>query len=176
MTILLTGATGFVGRQVAARFIADGTPLRIAVRDRDRAPAGASFFPIGDLSGAIAWNPALSGVETVIHLAARVHVMHEEARDPLAAYRAVNRDATLTLARAASVAGVKRFVYISSIKVNGERTDGRPFTADDKPHPADTYGISKWEAEEGLRALAQETGLEVVVIRPPLVYGPGAGG
>lgn len=175
-TILLTGATGFVGRQVAARFIADGTPLRVAVRDRDRAPAGASVYSIADLAGPVDWNPALAGVETVIHMAARVHVMHEEARDPLAAYRAVNRDATLALARAACTAGVKRFLYISSIKVNGERTDGRPFTVDDLPHPADPYGISKWEAEEGLRALAKETGLGVVVIRPPLVHGLGAGG
>lgn len=176
MTILLTGATGFVGRHVAARLIADGVPLHVAVRDRDRAPARAVAFPIGDLATSIDWRPALSGVSIVVHLAARVHVMHEAASDPLAAFRAINRDATLGLARAAVNAGVRRFVYISTVKVNGEGTTTRPFRPDDAPHPVDPYGRSKWEAEQGLHGLAAETGLEVVIIRPPLVHGAGAGG
>jgi nucleoside-diphosphate-sugar epimerase len=114
---------------------------------------------------------------TVIHAAARAHIMKDEVADPLAEYRRVNVDGTLNLARQAAAAGVKRFIFISSIKVNGEQTPlGQPFTADDTPAPEDAYGISKWEAEQGLQQLATETGMEVVIIRPPLVYGPGVKG
>jgi nucleoside-diphosphate-sugar epimerase len=115
----------------------------------------------------------LSNVSTVVHLAARVHVLDDPAADPLAAYREVNVDGALRLARSAADAGVRRFVFVSSIKVNGEATHGAPFTEASPPNPVDPYGISKWEAEQGLRQIAGETGLEVVILRPPLVYGPG---
>jgi UDP-glucose 4-epimerase len=120
------------------------------------------------------WQASLAGVDVVIHSAARVHVMNDSESDPLAAFRKVNVDGTLNLARQAVAAGVRRFVFVSSIKVNGEATElGQPYRADDVPAPGDPYGVSKMEAEQGLRELAAQTGLEVVVIRPVLVYGPG---
>lgn len=118
------------------------------------------------------WRAALIGCDAVVHLAARVHVMHDTAANPSALYRATNTDATLNLARQAAQAGVKRFVFVSSIKVNGEGRDAA-YRETDAPVPEDAYAISKWEAEQGLWQIAQETGLEVVVLRPPLVYGPG---
>jgi nucleoside-diphosphate-sugar epimerase len=137
--------------------------------------------PPGDIAVAdlVDWRPAakdLAGIDCVIHLAARTHVMAESAADPLAAYRALNVAATARIAEAAAQAGVRRFVFLSSIKVNGEATHGRPFTADDAPHPQDAYGITKREAEDALREIAHRTGLEVVVLRPPLIYGPGVKG
>lgn len=120
------------------------------------------------------WPEMLRGTQCVVHLAARVHLMQDMASDPLAEYRRINVEKTLSLARMAHGAGVRRFIFLSSVKVNGEQTQpGKPFRADDIPAPQDPYGISKMEAEIGLRAIAQETGLEVVIIRPPLVYGPG---
>ncbi|EOA04538.1 UDP-glucose 4-epimerase [Herbaspirillum frisingense GSF30] len=120
------------------------------------------------------WSSALEGMEAVVHCAARVHVMNETAGDPLSKFRRTNVEGTLALARQAQQAGVRRFIFISSIKVNGEETQpGRPFTADDTPAPADPYGISKMEAEQALRELARNGTMEVVVIRPVLVYGPG---
>lgn len=118
------------------------------------------------------WHAALTGCQAVVHLAARVHIMHDMVDDPLALYRTTNTDATLNLARQAARAGVKRFVFVSSIKVNGEGRD-TAYTETDAPAPEDAYAISKWEAEQGLWQIARETGLEVVVLRPPLVYGPG---
>ncbi len=116
----------------------------------------------------------LSRVDAIVHLAARVHVMNDTASDPLTEFRRVNVDGTLNLARQAAAAGVRRFVFVSSVKVNGEETlPGKPFSAADAPAPVDPYGISKFEAERGLLQLASETGLEVVIVRPPLVYGPG---
>jgi nucleoside-diphosphate-sugar epimerase len=135
---------------------------------------GCQHVGVGDIGPRTSWAEALDGVETTVHLAARVHLTHDAATDPLAAFRQVNTHGTLNLARQASAAGVRRFIYLSSIKVNGEETTvDRPFAADDAPAPVDPYGISKWEAEQGLHRLARETGMEVVVIRPPLVYGPG---
>lgn len=175
LPLFLTGATGFLGRTLTPRLQREGHRVRALVRAADRAPNDVEPV-VGRLESCAEWAAALQGCEVVIHLAARVHVMHERAADPLAAFRAVNRDATLSLAEAAVGAGVRRFIYISSIKVNGEATTSAPFRATDLPAPADPYGISKWEAEQGLRALAERTGLEVVVIRPPLVHGPGVGG
>jgi nucleoside-diphosphate-sugar epimerase len=130
-----------------------------------------------EVDGLTAWADLLLGQDVVIHTAARAHVMEDEVADALAEYRRVNVDGTLNLARQAAAAGVKRFIFISSIKVNGEQTPlGQPFTADDTPAPEDAYGISKWEAEQGLLQLASETDMEVVIIRPPLVYGPGVKG
>jgi UDP-glucose 4-epimerase len=130
-------------------------------------------FENGDLSKNINWKPALAGCDVVIHLAARVHVMHESKENPWPAYRAANVDATMQLAAQAKEEGVRRFVYVSSIKVNGERTFGQPFSADDMPAPEDAYGRSKLEAERALAAWSQSTGVELVIVRPPLVYGPG---
>lgn len=129
---------------------------------------------MGDLSSETDWTVALRSVGQVVHLAARVHVMNDKSTDPLAEFHRVNVEGTANLARQAAAAGVRRFVYLSSIKVNGEFTqEGRPFTADDHPSPEDPYGMSKHEAEQALRQIAAETEMELVIIRPPLVYGPG---
>lgn len=174
-TIFLTGATGFVGRATLCRLAEAGHELRALTRDPARLSAGP-IPVVGTMEDIGSWAASLAGVDAVIHLAARVHVMQERAADPLAAFRALNATATLEAAEAAARAGVRRFVFVSTIKVNGEATVGTPFTAEDPPAPVDPYGISKWEAEQGLRAIAARTGLEVVVIRPPLVHGPGVGG
>lgn len=134
----------------------------------------SNLVSVGDLAGDTDWRVALSDMNAVVHTAARVHMMDDRAADPLAEYRRVNADSTLNLARQAVSSGVRRFVFLSSIKVNGESTPlDRPFNADDQPKPNDAYAVSKHEAEEGLRQLGKETGLEVVIIRPVLVYGPG---
>jgi nucleoside-diphosphate-sugar epimerase len=131
---------------------------------------------IGDFSSTREFEAALRGVDALVHLAARVHVMRDLAGDPLAEYRRVNTDGTLLLAKAAVGCGVRRFVFMSTVKVNGERTTGRPFSERDVPAPADSYAVSKWEAEKGLAEIAGLTGLQVISLRPPLVYGPGVKG
>lgn len=176
MRVLLTGATGFVGRAVQARLVADGQcALRNAVRQPAYAvPPGLEVCLSPSLGPTADWREALQGIDVVLHCAARVHVMNEQVVDPLAEFRRVNVEGTLTLARQAVAAGVCRFVFVSSIKVNGERTGpNAAFRADDVPMPSDPYGVSKREAEDGLLALSAETGLEVVIVRPPLIYGPG---
>ena len=176
MKVFVTGANGFVGCATATRLQAlPGLTVVRAVRRARAAPDPlAPCVSVGDLDGRTDWSMALMGVDTVVHTAARVHVMQEAAADPLTEFRRVNVQGTLNLARQAAQAGVRRLVFISSIKVNGEVTLPRhPFTAHDRPGPADAYGISKHEAEEGLRDIALETGMEVTIIRPPLVYGPG---
>lgn len=181
MRILLTGANGFVGTAVQARVRAEaGCSVRAAVRSAAAAaslPAGSDVCVVGDLDADTDWRAALAGVDVVVHCAARVHVMRETAADPQAEFRRVNRDATLALARAALAAGCRRLVFLSSVKVNGEASaPGQPFRADDLPAPQDAYGLSKLEAETGLLALAANSALEVVIVRPPLVYGPGVKG
>ncbi len=132
---------------------------------------------VGALDVQTDWSAALAGVGVVIHLAARVHVMHDTAADPLEEFRRVNVAGTEHLARCAAASGVKRMVYVSSIKVNGEETpDGRIYSEQDIPAPQDPYGVSKWEAEQALQRVAHETGLEIVIVRPPLVYGAGVKG
>jgi nucleoside-diphosphate-sugar epimerase len=174
--VLVTGASGFVGAAVAARLVQLGCPnTRAAVRRAyTQLPLGVEGCVVPTLATDTDWTSALAGIDSVVHAAARVHVMRESTTDPLDAFRRVNVEGTLNLARQAAQAGVRRFVFISSIKVNGEATEpGRPFRADDEPAPQDAYGVSKLEAEVGLRALAETTGMEVVIIRPVLVYGPG---
>lgn len=172
--ILITGASGFVGRALVAQLIKQ-QPVRISLRAPSLGETPPGVEVVGaQLSPDQDWSDAVVGVRVVVHCAARVHVMNEDSPDPLAEFRRVNVDGTLCLARQAAAAGVKRFVFLSSVKVNGEQTEARaPFFADQRANPSDPYGVSKMEAEEGLRALARETGMEVVVIRPPLVYGPG---
>lgn len=175
---LVTGANGFVGHALCAELVKRGQAVRGAVRsDQSALPAGVHAAIVGDVDAGTDWSNALDGVQTVIHLAARVHVMQDTAADPLADFRRVNTAGAEHLARCAAAAGVRRLVYISSIKVNGEQTpDGKKFSEDDAPAPQDPYGVSKWEAEQALHRVATETGLEVVVVRPPLVYGPGVKG
>ncbi|WBU40022.1 UDP-glucose 4-epimerase family protein [Marinobacter alkaliphilus] len=177
MKILLTGSTGFVGKHISTclgqREIYD---LSCAVRKPGSCAFGREIVT-GDLNAATDLNSALEGVNVVIHAAARAHIMNDGAVDPLSEYRRVNVDGTLNLARQAAGAGVQRFIFVSSVKVNGElSSEQAPFYPNDTPAPEDAYGISKWEAEQGLKAIAKETGMEVVIVRPPLVYGPGVKG
>jgi len=173
MTVLLTGASGFVGGAVLEAAKQRGVGVRPVFRSLDSAKGQSGAALVHGLDGEADWSQALQGVDVVIHAAARAHVMREEALDPLTEYRRVNVQGTSNLARQAAAAGARRFVFISSIKVNGEATSpDRPFTADDAPAPEDAYGISKAEAETELRRIAQETGMEVTIIRPPLIYGP----
>jgi nucleoside-diphosphate-sugar epimerase len=175
MNIVVTGANGFVGRRVVEWFAGKGVKVFAATRQPvEGLPVGARRVPAPDLQSSADWTGIVAGADVVVHCAARVHVMDEMAEDPLVDFRRLNVDATLALATAAAAAGVKRFVFISSVKVNGEHTAlGHPFRADDPPAPVDPYGISKKEAEENLFELSRRTGLEIVVIRPVLVYGPG---
>lgn len=173
--LLITGASGFVGRALASRLECERRPVLGLCRQES-----AMEFPIATLPS-LARSQELAqilmGTEVVIHCAARVHVMRDNAAEPLALFREVNRDMTLELARMAAQSGVRRFVFVSSIKVNGESTSGRtPFQPDEKANPEDPYAISKYEAEQGLMQIASETGMEVTIIRPPLVYGPGVKG
>lgn len=174
-SVFLTGASGFVGRAILDRLLAEAVPVIAALRSNAKAldvPVPTVRFERFDQGHD--WSGALAGCEVVIHCAARVHVMNDTEADPLAAFRAVNVEGTLELARQAAKAGVKRFIFVSSIKVNGEGTEpGHAYRADDVPAPADPYGISKMEAEQGLQRLATETDMEVVIVRPVLVYGPG---
>ena len=207
--VLVTGASGFIGRALCDKLLADGYHVRGAVRSSAQMtamPSGVDGVMVGDIGPETDWGEALVGIDGVLHLAARVHVMRESSVDPLAAYREVNVEGTKCLAIAAANAGVKRFVYISSVKVNGENTEDKSrdqgpgvdpqitqiarirkkvtevrgqegdlkgaFSEKDVPEPQDPYGISKWEAEQVLRDVAADTGLEIVILRPPLVYGP----
>ena len=147
------------------------------MRSHGQLSATGETVTVGAIDGETDWSAALNGVDAVIHLAARVHVMKDSAADPLAEFLKINLYGTSNLAQQAASAGVKRFVYVSSVKVNGEQTTvNRPFLESDEPDPQDPYGISKWRAEQALRRIAQETGLEIVIVRPPLVYGPGVKG
>jgi UDP-glucose 4-epimerase len=169
MKVLITGANGFVGRALVAELATAGHAVVCAVRR----PAGLpNEVLVDDLGPETDWGTALAGCDAVVHLAARVHVMRDEASDPLAEFRRVNTEGTLRLARQAARAGARRFVFISSVKVNGEGRD-EPYREADAAAPEDAYGISKWEAEQGLQKIAIETGLEIAILRPPLVYGPG---
>lgn len=169
---MITGSSGFIGRSVITRLLADGR----RVSGTARRPFNSQLEVESPLLGATAdWRPALTGVNVVIHTAARAHVLKDDAKNPVELFREINTAGTLQLARQSADAGVRRFVFLSSIGVNG--TQGlKPFTESDIPNPVEPYSVSKLEAEQGLMALSKETGMEVVIIRPPLVYGPSAPG
>jgi UDP-N-acetyl-alpha-D-quinovosamine dehydrogenase len=173
--VLVTGASGFIGRALLERLSNDGGfTLHAAVRRAAPQPvSGVSYVQVSDHGRDTVWTDAMRETDVLVHAAARVHVMNDGAADPLTEFRLANVEATLNLARQAVLAGVRRFVFISSIKVNGDGTPlGKPYRADDRPAPADPYGVSKLEAENGLRELLRGTETRLVVIRPVLVYGP----
>lgn len=174
-TVLVTGADGFVGRALCERLIRDGWRVRGAIRQAavDTLPHVSDVVSVGNIGPHTDWSNALRGVATVVHLAARVHIMNRETHSPLDEYRLVNTQGTECLARKAAESGVRRFIYVSSAKVNGETTgEERPFHEEDIPSPQDPYAVSKWEAEKTLQIIARQTGLGVVILRPPLIYGP----
>lgn len=183
INILITSINGFVGRGLAVALQGSDCLIKGTTRGMGSGfpycgywEDSTQVFATGEIDERTDWGKALDRIDVLVHLAARVHVMDDLADDPLAEYRKVNTAGTLNLARQAVTAGVKRFIFISSIKVNGERTGDRgevAFSEDEVPCPQDAYAVSKWEAEQGLMTIAEETGLEVVIIRPPLVYGPG---
>ncbi len=168
--VLVTGATGFVGRATCELLASIGHDVRVAVRSRDGLPE--RFIEIGEIGPQTQWEVALAGRDTVVHLAARVHVMRGDA-STAADFHRINAEGSERLAIQAVRAGVRRLVYLSSVKVNGESSGTRALTEIDPPAPMDDYGNSKAEAEKRLRAIATDTGLELVILRPPLVYGPG---
>ena len=172
MNIAVTGANGFVGQAVCEVLRAQQHTVRPLVRNAH--PAWPEAMAVGNITADTDWAHALDGIDCVVHCAARVHVMSETEVDPLAAFRAVNVLGSQRLAEQAAQAGVKRLVYLSSLKVLGEMTEpGHPFQVNTAPKPEDPYGISKWEAERAIQRVGQATGMQTVVIRPPLVYGPG---
>lgn len=177
MKILITGLNGFVGLPLSQHLTAVGHQIIGVVRSHDSLTTvnpNIQLKAIGDIDEITDWQDCLGVVECVVHLANRAHVMDEQSSNPLAVYRKVNTAGTLHLARQAAAAGVKRFIFISSVKVNGESTfHGKALTSKDQHIPVDPYGLSKYEAELGLKLIAEQTGIEVVVIRPPLIYGPG---
>ncbi|MFM2588595.1 UDP-glucose 4-epimerase family protein [Vibrio sp. TBV020] len=173
MKLLVTGSSGFVGRQLTKQCALNGWEVCSVSRARTQESLCPSTFVVDSIDGATDWHSAFVGIDCVVHCAARVHQMKESKAEAIKAYRETNTEGTLNLARQAAQAGVKRFVFVSSIKVNGEFSNPKqPFLPDSTYVPANPYGLSKYEAEVQLRQLAKETGLEVVIIRPPLVYGP----
>ena len=178
--VLMTGATGFVGQHLCQALTEQNVSVRAVVRSSKQArmllPSQCEPACIDHINGDTDWSGALRDVDAVVHLAARVHVMRDRASDPFAQYREVNTEGTRRLAEAAVDAGVDKFIYLSTVKVNGESTfEGHAFTIDDAPYPQDPYARSKWEAEQLLHRIAGSSGLETTVLRPPLIYGPGVG-
>ena len=175
--VLITGANGFIGQHLCSHFVASGRHVTACVRQNSSSPTANAeslrTVEVADIAAFDRWTEVLSDVDVIIHLAARVHVMNEQLANPLEEFRRVNVDSTVALAEQALRAGVRRFIYLSSIKVNGESTSLQNFCADDLPNPVDAYGQSKWEAEQRLEQIATETNMEWLVIRPTLVYGPG---
>lgn len=175
VNVLLTGGTGFIGKQLAKKLLTVPNLHLTAVTRNAMAMAASRTIQISGLTESTDWSSALDNQQIVIHAAARAHVMKDEQTDPLAAYRKVNVAGTLNLARQAAAEGVKRFIFISSIGVNGN-INTQAFTENDTPNPVDSYAQSKWEAEQGLWKIHHDTGMELVILRPPLVYGPHAPG
>jgi len=173
MKVMVTGANGFVGKSVCNSLSA-GIDVELIKTVRTVQYSGE--MEVGNICENTNWQELLKGVDVIIHTAARAHIMNDSAQDPLAEFRRVNVEGTLNLARQAVETGVKRFIFISSIKVNGEGESNRVYRFDDSANPEDDYGHSKWEAEQGLKALCSESSMELVVIRPPLIYGQGVKG
>ena len=171
---LVTGASGFIGHHLVLALRQRGFSVKQTARRRPRDPEPSDgIHMVGDIGPATDWDSALDRVDVVVHLAARVHLRKDGASDPENEYRITNVLGTERLARRAAASGVRRLVYLSSIGVNGRQSGAGVFTEQDPPSPYDAYTLSKWEAEKALRAVASETGLETVILRPPLVYGPG---
>jgi len=175
-TVLVTGAGGFIGTRLCELLRDRGFSVKEITRSHIKISSDRQIVSVGEIGSSTNWSAALQGVTSIVHLAARAHVTREQTKNPIPIYRHINVGGTLQLAESAIRAGVKRFVYVSSIKVNGEYTTDVPFTEVDIPDPKDAYGISKWEAEKSLWSVSKDTGMEVVVVRPPLVYGPGVKG
>lgn len=175
--VAVTGANGFVGRALCSEAVARGITVRGFTRSPCILPAGVENVAIGNVDGNTEWELALAGCDAIIHLAARVHIMHDKSRDPLAEFRRVNTLGSIRLANCAAAAGVRRIVNVSSIGVNGPSTQGDlEFTDRDTPDPHNPYSVSKWEAEQALQLIQASGIIEVVTVRPPLIYGPGVGG
>ena len=174
-SILVTGASGFVGSALVALLSQGPRPVTRVLRSAAACPQPGDAI-VGDIGAETRWNGLLKDVECIVHLAARTHVLGEHGTNPLAAYREINVKGTIRLAQHAAAAGVRRLVFLSSVKVNGEETSDKPFSEENTPQPLDAYGISKAEAEDALRSIGAATGLEIVILRPPLVYGPGVKG
>lgn len=176
MKVLVTGANGFVGRALTVALDAAGHSVRGARRQivvGEMRDGHCEWVEVGDIRATPDWRQALAGIDTVVHLAARAHVLRDDFQEPIAEYRRVNVVASATLARAAAAAGARRLVFLSSIGVNGNATMERAYSERDVPNPHDAYATSKWEAELALAAVARDTGMELVIVRSPLVYGPG---
>ena len=174
MSLLLTGGTGFVGQHLVSALMQRKLPYQIAIRTQAKNSPHHKCISVGDINAYTAWSIALDGVTDVVHLAARVHITQETSTDAYAAFHAVNTEGTLNLARQAAAAGVGRFVFLSSAKVNGEGSP-KAYLETDTPAPEDAYAASKWEAEQGLWEISSDTGMQIVILRIPLVYGPGVG-
>jgi nucleoside-diphosphate-sugar epimerase len=171
--VLLTGASGFVGRSLCTALGQSGYEVRAAVRTADAVVPGAmQTVCVGEISGQTQWQRALDGVDFVIHAAARAHRVNDPKRNSRL-YTSTNTDGTACLAQAAAAAGVQRLVFLSTVKVNGEENDARAYTATDEPHPQDVYGMSKWLAENAVNEVCARTNMQAAIVRPPLVYGPG---
>lgn len=181
--ILVTGANGFVGRKLCNVLRTQGCPVRSAVRKLDEHcdmmasdAQGSDVVAVGDIGARTDWSQALKDVDTVVHLAARVHILQEMSKNPIESFRSVNVAGSERLANISVALGVKRFIYVSSISIHGNSTGERAYVEEDEAQPHSPYAVSKWEAELALRRVAQESRLELVIVRPPLVYGPGVGG
>ncbi len=176
MKILITGATGFVGRVLAQQLLKNGHNLVATCRNQPvNNDAAIRYVNTSSIDGATNWDPFLDGVEVVVHLAGRAHILSEQSADPLEEFRKVNTAGTLNLATCAAKTGIKRFVFLSSIGVNGNQTT-KPFDEESPPNPVEPYALSKLEAEKGLRNISENSAMEYVIIRPPLVYGPNSPG
>ena len=176
MKILITGQNGFIGKALFSLLQQQKHQVRGTVRNEQQANKDQNIVAVGDIGPTTDWKDPLADVEVVVHLANRAHVLNEKARDPLSIFREVNVAGTIQLANQAVESGVKRFIFVSSIKVNGEKTDKYPFRTNDKPNPQDPYAVSKLEAENALRKISTQSSMEIVIIRPPLVYGEGVKG
>jgi len=177
MTILVTGASGFIGSALCQELIRQGKSVRCVSRSTTSAATSSGTLTTADFSSETDWAAPLEGIKEVVHLAAEVHVMNRKTSAQSTTFGKVNFEGTTRLAHQAAKAGVRRFVFLSTIKVNGESTGkSKPFTTDDVPSPGDAYSISKYKAERALWQISLESDMEVVIIRPPLVYGPGVKG